>query len=187
MTFGKAAALTTGFVGAFALGVLAGPYMTDRIEIYPDKSAAVERQEFPADDATKSGVPAPRARAKVARPAAERAEASAPSAPAAAAATMPSSSPELQGRLKKVLRPGAKMDVASEGFKSAEQFATVAHAAQNTDLPFMVLKHRVVEEGKSVEAAIKESKPDADASAEASRARQQAREDLAAVESTGAN
>jgi hypothetical protein len=71
------------------------------------------------------------------------------------------------------------MTIASEGFRDAEQFATVAHASRNTAIPFMVLKHRVVIEGKTLAAAIRESKPDLDATSEATRARSEARADLA--------
>jgi pseudouridine-5'-phosphate glycosidase len=84
-----------------------------------------------------------------------------------------------------VLRSGAQMDKASEGFKSGEQFAVVAHAARNTDVPFMLLKYRVVEEGKSLETAIHESKPDANVAAEVAHAREQAREDLASISNSG--
>ena len=70
------------------------------------------------------------------------------------------------------------MTIAAEGFHSAEEFATVAHAAKNTDVPFMVLKHRVLTEGKSLAKAIRESKPDLDANAEVRRARAEARSDL---------
>ena len=77
------------------------------------------------------------------------------------------------------------MDVASEGFESAEQFATVAHASRNTDVPFMLLKHRVVDQGKSVEAAIKESKPELNASGAVSLARAQAREDVSVASTSG--
>jgi hypothetical protein len=71
--------------------------------------------------------------------------------------------------------------MASEGFRSAEEFATVAHAARNTNVPFMMLKHRVVTEGQSLEDAIRESKPDADAKAEVQRARDAARSDVEAI------
>ena len=40
------------------------------------------------------------------------------------------STPELQARLKPVLNKGTNMTIAAEGFRSAEEFATVAHAAQ---------------------------------------------------------
>ena len=175
MTFGKAFALTTGFAGAFALGVLVGPSMTNGWSMSsPSSVSSINEPSEPVAVVT----PAPRAatpRASVNR--AARADA----APAVAA--IPASTPELQARLKRVLRSGAKMDVAAEGFTSAEQFATVAHASRNTDVPFMLLKHRVVEEGKSVEAAIRESKPDVDAPAEVAKAKDQAREDVAALQS----
>lgn len=77
------------------------------------------------------------------------------------------------------------MDVASKGFESAEQFAMVAHASRNTDVPFMLLKHRVVDQGKSVEAAIRESKPELNASAAVSLARTQAREDVSVASTSG--
>jgi hypothetical protein len=91
------------------------------------------------------------------------------------------SEPALHERLKPVLNRGANMAMAADGFKSAEEFATVAHAARNTAVPFMLLKHRVVNEGKSVADAIRESKPAADATAEADLARSQARSDIAAI------
>ena len=178
MTFGKAFALTTGFAGAFALGVLVGPSMTNGWSTSTSGVSSIYEPSAPPSVAVPSSAPAPRAtapRASASR--AERREA----APAVAA--VPASTPELQARLKKVLRSGAKMDVAAEGFTSAEQFATVAHASRNTDVPFMLLKHRVVEEGKSVEAALRESKPDVDASAEVAKAREQAREDVATLQS----
>jgi len=176
MTFGKAFALTTGFAGAFALGVLVGPSMTNGWSMSPSSVSTVS--EPSASPSVEVPAPAPRApRAPVNR--AERTE-RAEAAPAVAA--IPASTPELRARLKRVLRSGAKMDVAAEGFTSAEQFATVAHASRNTEVPFMLLKHRVVEEGKSVEAAIRESKPDVDASAEVAKARDQAREDVASLQ-----
>ena len=89
--------------------------------------------------------------------------------------------PALHERLKPVLNRGANMAVAAEGFRSAEEFAAVAHAARNTDVPFMVLKHRVLNEGKSLAQAIRESKPAIDAANEASQARAQARSDIAAI------
>jgi hypothetical protein len=73
------------------------------------------------------------------------------------------------------------MEVAAEGFESAEQFATVAHAARNTDVPFMVLKHRVLNEGRTLADAIHEAKPDLDAKAEVDRAQIAARSDVAAI------
>jgi hypothetical protein len=71
--------------------------------------------------------------------------------------------------------------IAAKGFRSGEEFAAVAHASRNLGVPFMVLKHRVLEERKSLAAAIRELKPDADAVKEAGRARIMARADVAAA------
>jgi hypothetical protein len=73
------------------------------------------------------------------------------------------------------------MEIASQEFKDGEQLAIVAHAARNTQIPFMVLKHRGLEEGKSLADAIQEFKPELDAKAEAARAKVEAKSDVAAV------
>jgi hypothetical protein len=73
------------------------------------------------------------------------------------------------------------MEVAAEGFRSAEQFAMVAHAARNTGVPFMVLKDRVLNDGRTLADAIRESKPEVDAKAEVARAEAAAKSDLEAV------
>ena len=87
----------------------------------------------------------------------------------------------MYARLKPVLNRGARMDVAAEGFRSAEEFAAVAHAARNTNVPFMLLKHHVVEEGRTLADAIHDAKPDVDAKAEAARSEASAKSDIAAV------
>jgi len=81
-----------------------------------------------------------------------------------------------------VLNKGTDLDKAAEGFRDAEQFATVAHASKNTDVPFMVLKHRVLNEGMPLSTAIHESNPYLDVSAAAQLARAEARKDLAALD-----
>jgi hypothetical protein len=139
MTVGKATALTAGFIGAFALGVWIGPHIMHRDASQP---VAVQQDVQPA------AVPDTPLPAPARRPAA-RASAS-PAAAAPAASTVAVSAPELQRKLKPLLRSGANMQVAGEGFASAEQFASTAHAAKNTDVPFMVLKNRVVDERKSL-------------------------------------
>ena len=155
--------------------------MTDGWRQSPSHVSAVTE---PAPAAAETPAPAtPRARANAPRASVERKDNAV--ATTGTVAAIPASTPELQQRLKGVLRSGAKMDVAADGFKSAEQFATVAHASRNTDVPFMLLKYRVVDEGKSVEAAIRESKPELDASAEVVKARDQAREDVAALANNG--
>jgi len=82
-----------------------------------------------------------------------------------------------------VLARGTKLPLAVEGFTSAEQFATIAHAARNTQVPFSLLKHRVLVERQSLEDAIAASKPDIDARSEVQRARQEAKADIAALSS----
>jgi len=84
--------------------------------------------------------------------------------------------------VKPLLNRGTNMSVAAEGFHSAEQFAAVAHAAKNTDVPFMVLKHRVLVEKKPLSTAIRESKPDINVAAEAALALGEARRDISSIE-----
>jgi hypothetical protein len=60
-------------------------------------------------------------------------------------------------------------------------FAAVAHAARHTEIPFVVLKHRVLVKKMSLEDAIAELKPDRNADIEADLAKAAARADLAAV------
>ena len=95
--------------------------------------------------------------------------------------TIPVSAPELHERMKAVLARGTKLPLAVAGFTNAEQFATLAHAARNTQVPFILLKHRVLTEHRSLADAIRASKPDLDAEAEVERARSAAKSDLAAL------
>ncbi len=85
-------------------------------------------------------------------------------------------------RLRPVLNQGTNMDVAAEGFRDGEHFATLAHAARNTQVPFVLLKHRVSTQGKSLAVAIRESKPSIDAPVQADLAAAQARADIATIE-----
>ena len=160
MTTAKTLTLTAGLAGALALGVWAVPRIAD------DDHAATNRMVSEVSE------PAPETPAMAKPRAVKRAKA----APKVAA--IPASTPELHDRLKPVLNRGTKMHLAAEGFDSAEQFATIAHLARNTEVPFVVLKHRVLEEGKSLSRALRESKPDVDAAAEVRRARAAAREDV---------
>jgi hypothetical protein len=73
---------------------------------------------------------------------------------------------------------GARLEVAAADFATAEDFMTVAHAARNTSVPFMVLKHRVLDEGQTLADAIRDYNPAVDAKAESARARTAARSDL---------
>jgi hypothetical protein len=179
MTVGKATALTAAFVGVFGLGLALGPSVKDR---FSDQSRIATA---PPPEVAITPAPAPEP-AKQARPATPRAKKSA-AAPAASrpapapVVTMAASEPRLHDKLKPVLNRGARMDIAAEGFSSAEEFATVAHAARNTQVPFMVLKHRVLSEKRTLASAIQESKPELDAKAEVERARTQAKTDVEAL------
>jgi hypothetical protein len=85
---------------------------------------------------------------------------------------------DVRDRVQKVLNPGTRMELAAEDFKTPVEFVTVAHAARNTSVPFVLLKHRVVNEGQTLAEAIHEAKPDLDAKAEVARARAAAEADL---------
>jgi hypothetical protein len=91
---------------------------------------------------------------------------------------LPPSTPKLQTALKPLLNRGTNMAKAADGFQSGVQFAAVAHAAKNTSVPFVVLKHRVLNEKKSLAVAIHESKPQLNARREANRAWDQARTEV---------
>jgi hypothetical protein len=163
MTVGKTAMLTLGLVGSFALGVWTGPYVTDRTDRLA-APAGERAQALSAENAT-SAIPVRVASRRT--PATTRA--------------LPAASPELHARLKPVLNPGTDLTLAAEGFRTAEQFAAVVHAARNTGTPFPVLKHRVLEDRMTLAAALRQEKPGINAVAEATRAQTMARGDVAAI------
>ena len=183
MTVGKASALAAGFVGAVALGVAIGPAVHDKW------SAASTQEPARAAMVTESTpAPAPpkaRPRRATSTTAAasreEREEFAVPHKPAGAVSSVAVAvwEPELRDRVKKVLNPGTKIELAAEDFETPEQFVTVAHAARNTSVPFVLLKHRMLSEGKTLAEAIAELKPGLNAKAEVERAREAARSDLA--------
>lgn len=194
---GKTSAATLGLVGGLALGVWIGSEMTSGREAMTPGPAVVTTQaaEVPAE-MPQSDKPKRAARvARVNRPAVaveapapfdvaqgspERSRGAPESAPRLVM-TIPVSAPELHARMKPVLARGTKLQIAVEGFRDAEQFATLAHAAKNTQVPFILLKHRVITEGQSLEEAIHASKPGIDAKGEVTRARAAARSDIAAL------
>ena len=179
MTVGKAAVVTACLVGVVALGVATTP------AIHRHWS----RMHAPVARAADGGS-TDRAGARPARhahPSPSRTPDTVPGTPAMAAKKESNTinviavsawNPELRQRVKAVLNPGAKPEIAAADFANAEEFMTVAHAARNTQVPFMVLKDRVVNQGQSLAQAIHEFKPDLDARAEVTRARAAAREDL---------
>ena len=165
-------ALIVGVLAVAALGVWWGPSLMDRdTEVTAPPAAAVSPS---AETAKPRRAPAPRA--AVAKKDTEKMTIAPDVVP-----TLPATQPDLQARLKPLLNRGTRMDLAAEGFRDAEQFATVAHAARNTGVPFAVLKHRVLEEKQTLARAIGESKPDLDAEHEATRAGNAARYDIAVV------
>ena len=170
MAMGKMMALAFGLVGGFALGVWTAPHLTPAV----DRAGDAVHETVVVPTTPDAAVEAARDTAPAARP---RMAARTPRADVDLAA------PALHERLKPVLNRGANMAVAADGFRSAEEFATVAHAARNTEVPFMVLKHRVLNERKSLAQAIRESKPEVDAASEANAARDQARSDIAEISS----
>jgi hypothetical protein len=151
MTLAKASALAIGFVGAVALGIWISPLVH---EYLPQA--------------------APRPVATASRPAAH-------ATARHAVAAISTSTPALQARLKPLLNRGADMNLAAKGFESPEQFAAVVHAARDTEIPFVLLKYRVLDQGKTLAAAIRESKPDLNVVTQASLAREQARHDLTVI------
>jgi hypothetical protein len=178
MKTGKTSAATLGLVGGIVLGAWIGAEMTQLSAVKTPQPAAVTTQavEEPA-------APTAPAKAKRVTHVARAASGAAVDAPAPEAApklvmTIPVSAPELHARMKPVLARGTKLPLAVEGFTDAEQFATLAHAARNTQVPFILLKHRVLTEGQSLEEAIRASKPDIDARTEALRAKGEARADI---------
>ena len=178
MTVGKVGLLTAGFVGVFALGVMTGPTIRENWSRTnaPETAVAAPTAERSASAPVKADRPPPRARSSSSREddvvAAKKASNTIRIIPVSLW------EPELRDRVKAVLTPGSHLEIASADFESPEQFVTVAHAARNTKVPFMVLKDRVLNQGQSLSEAIREFKPELDARAEVTRARAAARSDL---------
>ena len=185
---GKTSAATLGLVGGLALGVWIGSEMTSGRQASAPEPAVVTAQTAETPAVT----PQPDKPKRVTRVARVGRSAAAVEAPAPESAprlvmTIPVSAPELHARMKPVLARGTKLPLAAQGFSDAEQFATLAHAARNTQVPFILLKHRVITEGQSLEEAIRASKPDIDAKREVARARAAARSDIAALSNGNVN
>jgi len=183
MTWAKGLMLTLGFAGAMALGVLIGPHITHRDRAATDTAFSSAAESAAVEQSAVTPERAPHAALKTKKIASAK-KASPSTPPRAAGATpleLPPAAPALHERLKPLLNKGADMGKAAEDFNNAEQFASVAHAARNTDIPFMLLKHRTVSEGKNLEQAIRELKPAVNAAGEARKAREQAKADISAL------
>jgi hypothetical protein len=189
MTVGKAGLLTAGFVTVFAVGVMTGPTIRDTWSKSdnwskskmnaPEATVAAPAVEPSAPAPVKPERPAPRARSSSSR-AHEAHEAVATKKPSNVVQRIEVSmwEPELRDRVKAVLNPGSSLEIAAADFDNSEQFVTVAHAARDTQVPFVVLKDRVLNQGQSLAEAIREFKPELDAKEEVKRARAAARSDL---------
>jgi hypothetical protein len=179
MTFAKTGLLSAGLVGVFALGVMTGPTIQDRWSTMKTRetTVAAPADQPSAQPVVKTERPAPRALSTA------RAPEAVPTPTKKASNTVQTIAismwePDVRDRVKAVLNPGSRLEIAAEDFDSSEQFVTVAHAARNTKVPFMVLKDRVVNRGQSLAEAIHEFKPELNAKAEVQRARAAARSDL---------
>jgi hypothetical protein len=173
MNLSKASALVVTLAGAFSLGVWIGPRVTERRDVV-EQASPVARAAASVTE-IKQAVPAPSRQPSRWRTSPTRA------ASGVTPITVWAGGADLQQRLKPLLNKGADMNIASQDFEDGEQFAMVAHAARNTEIPFMVLKHHVVKEGKSLSEAIREFNPLLDALAEAKRAQEEAKSDLADI------
>ena len=201
MKTGTTSAAIIGVAGGIALGMWIASAITLMDREPANQAAMVTQQATEPVDIPLPEPPAVKTRRVVTRAAAKPAvtapvaKADAPklamtvpaTAPVAKAdapklvMTVPVTAPALHNRMKPVLARGTKINLAVEGFSDAEQFATIAHAARNTQVPFILLKHRVLNEHKSLADAIRASKPDLDADAEVRRARSAAKSDLLAL------
>lgn len=184
----KTSAATLGLAGGLALGVWIGSeLMSDRdrdMVAAPDPAAVTAKA---AEEPAAPAAPAkPRRVTRSARVASgEPVVAPAPDDAPKLVMTIPVSAPELHAKMKPVLARGTKLPLAVEGFTDAEQFVAIAHAARNTQVPFILLKHRVLTEGQSLEDAIRASKPDIDARTEALRAKGEARGVILSLQQQG--
>lgn len=166
MTFAKASLVAMGFIGSMALGVWMAPYVTDREAARAD---VVDTTAVVAEPSVAEEVKAAEPVLAVERATVKR------------IAAVPPTAPDLQERLKPVLASGTDLDKAAAGFTDSEEFAVMAHLSRNTGVPFVLLKHRVLNEGASLGDALKKSDPDADVELELNRARAAARADIWAV------
>ncbi len=178
MTVAKAGLLTAGLVAMFTLGVVSGPTIRDTLSKVnaPGETVTAPAVGPSATAPVKADRPARRVRSSATRPH----EVAATKRAANTVQTIPVAvwEPEFRDRVKAVLNPGSRLEIAAADFDNAEQFMTVAHAARNTKVPFMVLKDRVLNRGQSLAEAIREFRPELDANAEVTQARAAARADL---------
>lgn len=160
--FDKTSMMVLGMAGAFALGLAVGPQLDANRLASPSPIATAALAAPPGNTVTTA--------AAIAAPRLERV------LPATAKVVQ-------QQQVKGLLNHGADVRLAAAGFPNARELMTVAHAARNTDIPFILLKHRVLTEGMSLARAIRESKPELNEVSEVNRARADAKTDLARISS----
>ena len=99
---------------------------------------------------------------------------------------------DLATKLQGLFPTGTDLQLASSGFKNLGQFVAAAHVSKNLGIPFDQLKARMVDNPTlqetgdspvSLGKAIKELRPNADASAEVKKAERQAKEEIKRSES----
>ena len=153
----------------------------------PATPAPAQKQAQPAAN-TKTPPPAPvnaaatkPATTTVPAPAKPALAAPAPAKPAATTAAPGDVQQTLQtnktltAQLQSRLPAGTDVVKASMGFRSLTQFVSAVHACQNLSIPFDKMRTAMVDEKKSLSAAIRALKPTASATIEAQRADYDAR------------
>jgi hypothetical protein len=94
----------------------------------------------------------------------------------------------LATQLQKLFPQGTDLQLASSGFRNLGQFVAAAHVSKNLGIPFDQLKSRMLgtsttaaeggDSPVSLGKAIKELRPETDASAEVKKAERQAKEEI---------
>lgn len=93
---------------------------------------------------------------------------------------MTSATALLEQKAKGLLNAGADVDIAVQGFQSPQEFMATAYASKNLNVPFMLLKDKVVTQKMTLARAITaSSRYSVNAPFEAARAESEARADLA--------
>jgi len=162
MTAGTKSAIAAGLFGAYLLGVWTAPQVREMGASTTDTAQVAMAPDAPEPRPT--AAPARTGDATGAR---------------ANTVSLAATAEPVQEHVRPLLNRGTDTRKSAEGFTDAVEFLAVAYAANNTEVPFVLLKHRVLNEKKSLAAAIRASKPELDATLEADRARLEARASVA--------
>ncbi len=159
MTVMTKSGIAAAVLGSFWLGVMVAPHMP----AMPAETPTAQVEAVAPEGTTAARTPS-RAAAREAK------------------TTLAATAEPVQEHVKPLLTWGTDTQKAADGFTNAEDFVATAYAAKNTEVPFMLLKHRVLNEKQSLAAAIRASKPELDATLEADRATLEARANLARLQ-----